>query len=470
MFAKRLISALVLFAFVVDVQAMTTNELFDAINAQGNVSAPSVIRGQTMNIYSGGSMFIRVPKKTYQLAAMTPPKWSAGCGGIDPYLGSFSFINQAQFVAMLRQIGSNALGYGFKLAIQNLCPTCDNVMQALEATSRFINKSQIDSCEQAKGIVNAVAPETWRKDTVNTAKTFGVSNNAFTDVSQAWDKVFNDDTVARQTIKDASDADPAKKAIAPVGNVTWKALKKINVDDSYRMLLMSLAGTVILPSVDQSPIPRYILPTDITVQKLVGGDEVILDVPVLQCMDSLTEDGCLVVQEASLSPAPAPFRKMVLDKLMMISQKMSDRQAYDSVDDVKKFVNTTDLPVYKMVAVATSAGNTEMTNALLGRYADLIASKYADAYIEMAVHDVRQALAAFAAQSDASSSEYVKTKIEPNLAHLLAESKAVVAQATRQTMSAFTVAQELQQMERALSSNLSQSLRTSLVFGKSLKR
>jgi conjugative transfer pilus assembly protein TraH len=34
--------------------------------------------------------------KTIQLVSMTLPDINAGCGGIDAYLGSFSFINSEQ--------------------------------------------------------------------------------------------------------------------------------------------------------------------------------------------------------------------------------------------------------------------------------------------------------------------------------------------------------------------------------------
>lgn len=126
--------------FSTSASAMSMQELFDSVNAQGNVNNPAVLQGQTMNLYTGGSLFMRMPKRTYNLTSMTPPSWNAGCGGIDLFMGGFSFINKEQFVALLRHIGSNALGYGFKLAIQNLCPTCDNVMQALQATAQQINR------------------------------------------------------------------------------------------------------------------------------------------------------------------------------------------------------------------------------------------------------------------------------------------------------------------------------------------
>ncbi|MES8077640.1 conjugal transfer protein TraH, partial [Cutibacterium acnes] len=131
MLLKKATALVTAFAFTSTTSAMSMQELFDSVNAQGNVSNPAVLQGQTMNLYTGGSLFMRMPKRTYQLATVTPPSWNAGCGGIDLFMGGFSFINKEQFEAILRNIGSNALGYGFKIAINNLCPTCDYVMQAL---------------------------------------------------------------------------------------------------------------------------------------------------------------------------------------------------------------------------------------------------------------------------------------------------------------------------------------------------
>ncbi|MGN4155959.1 conjugal transfer protein TraH, partial [Burkholderia gladioli] len=91
-------------------QAMSMQQVFDSINAMGNVSSPRALQGETMDMYSGGSVFMRTPHKTYQLASVTAPDWGAGCGGIDLFAGGFSFINKEQFVALLRNIGSNALG------------------------------------------------------------------------------------------------------------------------------------------------------------------------------------------------------------------------------------------------------------------------------------------------------------------------------------------------------------------------
>src|SRR5262245_1762640 len=86
-------------------------DLYTEAGLYANVTGPGAYRGQTMGLLTGGSMFVRAPQRTYQLASVAGPNLKAGCGGIDLFAGSFSFINEAQFVALLKNIGQNALGY-----------------------------------------------------------------------------------------------------------------------------------------------------------------------------------------------------------------------------------------------------------------------------------------------------------------------------------------------------------------------
>ena len=59
----------------------------------------------------------RTPIRSVNVVSFDPPRFAAGCGGIDMYMGSFSFINGDQIVATLRAIGQNAKGLLFKMAI-----------------------------------------------------------------------------------------------------------------------------------------------------------------------------------------------------------------------------------------------------------------------------------------------------------------------------------------------------------------
>ena len=60
-------------------------------------------------------------------------------------------------------------------------------------------------------------------------------------------------------------------------------------------------------------------------------------------------------------------------------------------------------------------------------------------------------------------------KMKPELEEISRAAKQVLATAYSQTISTYNIAQEVQYMERALNANLSQTLRNSLAFGKSLR-
>ena len=109
-----------------------------------------------MNLYTGGSLFMRAPGKNYPLVNAQLPSLKAGCGGIDLFGGSFSFINKAQFVALLQNIGANAVGYAFKLALQSISPDIDKLLTELQDQINKINTMNINSCEAAQSLVNGV--------------------------------------------------------------------------------------------------------------------------------------------------------------------------------------------------------------------------------------------------------------------------------------------------------------------------
>ena len=72
------------------------NNFFNKLGFASNTSQPQVWQGQAAGYASGGSLYARTQVKTIQLVSMTLPDINAGCGGIDAYLGSFSFINSEQ--------------------------------------------------------------------------------------------------------------------------------------------------------------------------------------------------------------------------------------------------------------------------------------------------------------------------------------------------------------------------------------
>lgn len=450
--------------------ASSMRDVFDSVNAQGNVSGPAMIQGQTMNYATGGSLFMRTPSKTYNLASVTPPSMTAGgCGGIDLYMGGFSYIGKDELVSMMKNIGSNALGYGFKLAIQNICPTCENVMQALQTTAQNINRLNIDSCEAAKGLVNATIATSDMKGYQQSSMQLGVLGDVYDDTIQAWRNVKPDKDKANAAVDAGRSKDAAEaEALIPTGNIVWKALKKIEgIDDNYRMMLMSMTGTLVVDKKNEN-IPYQKTISDLKDILSNGPNDV--TITILKCADGTGADACLNVVPTEITMQS--FNGMVRSKLDIIVQKMSTRSAFTPTqkNELAAFVTTTDMPVYKILAVGTRLNNTDMADMLMSKYGELIAAKYAQTYLEKSGTELRSALNYYRKNNYSASTDAFLTQTEKEVDLLQSNVRSTMALAYANTVSTYNVSLELSHLEKTMNNNLSQSIVNSLAFGNSLQR
>jgi conjugative transfer pilus assembly protein TraH len=168
--------------------SQSMQDWFNDIGAYGNVTGANAYRGQTMNFYTGGSLYMRTPVRNYPLASITPPSFRAGCGGIDLYAGSFSFINKDQFVALLRNIGNNAIGAAFNMALCSMSPDLCDLLKYLQDQVSKMNNLNINSCQAAEGIVTAAGSLLTDRTQEKEGKTAGASLNLFGDVFESWDE------------------------------------------------------------------------------------------------------------------------------------------------------------------------------------------------------------------------------------------------------------------------------------------
>ncbi|MEH9314788.1 conjugal transfer protein TraH, partial [Klebsiella pneumoniae] len=136
------------------------NNVCNKLGLASNTSQPQVWQGQAAGYASGGSLYARTQVKTIQLVSMTLPDINAGCGGIDAYLGSFSFINSEQLQRFGKQIMSNAAGYFFDLALQTTVPEIKTAKDFLQKMASDINSMNLSSCQAAQGIVGGLFPRT----------------------------------------------------------------------------------------------------------------------------------------------------------------------------------------------------------------------------------------------------------------------------------------------------------------------
>ena len=189
-----------------------------------NATSPTAHLGQRRGVISAGSVVSHNRVMSANMVSFVPPSFSAGCGGIDLFGGSFSFINMNQFVDLMRAVASNAAGYAFQLAINAMCPDCGNVMSDLQKKVRQLNQMFSNSCQLAQGLVNdaaSVLPDKVQSDMKMSTISFskGVTDvfGALTNTSAQGDPV--------QQVKANAPAD-MQQAIQ--GNLVWRAINKNN--------------------------------------------------------------------------------------------------------------------------------------------------------------------------------------------------------------------------------------------------
>lgn len=253
-------------------RANLDDELKGAFTDMINVTPGGSYDTQRRGVISGGGISMRNKVVHPNLVSWVPPELKGGCGGIDLFGGSFSFINGAQFTQLSRSIAQAAVGYAFQLAIEGMCPTCAQVISKLQSEVAKINSLMRNSCEAAKTAVDATGLKAWRNEQVHEHSQVNTGLG------------FVDDYFAT---KEGAEP-PAKTVIVNgkvdeiTGNIVYEALETANAsswfahgDEQLKMVLMSLTGTLITNKKgDNSDVQYDFRPPIIKVRDFIEGGNV----------------------------------------------------------------------------------------------------------------------------------------------------------------------------------------------------
>jgi conjugative transfer pilus assembly protein TraH len=320
---RRIGPALMGAAAVMAASASTTAlaDIEDTMEAQWgsmvNQTDSSTFETQGRGVLSGGSLSIRNDTMNWNPITVNPPNVRAGCGGIDLFGGSFSMINKDQFVQLVRRIASNAVGYSFQLAMDSMCPTCNQLMQQLQSKVQDMTGQQKSSCQMAKELVNKTGVKDninkWGSKVQNYAVDAGNSIDIFSSGQQGTQ---DNKTQAQDNTSTLSDPDSqASKAVN--GNVVWSALESGDVegwfvggDDELKRTIMSLTGSrIVKADDDENPQVEQVEPTVEVEDIMRGGDVEIYKCPNDQC---ISDGGQLPTEEINIKG----MRERTLDLLL----------------------------------------------------------------------------------------------------------------------------------------------------------
>ncbi|AVQ00303.1 hypothetical protein C7S18_23690 (plasmid) [Ahniella affigens] len=274
-----LITVLWAVAQMASAQGMDT-QLETTFQSMSNTTNPQFINEGRPTV-TMGSFSYRTPVTRPQILSFDPPRFSGGCGGIDLYGGSFSFISKEELQGLMRQIAANAKSYAFNLALGAVCNKCLQEMQALQDKVQKINQMMKSSCDIGQALVNsaadpAIAQMTGRfREGAQAARQGGSVSDLWESMNQGWGKESTEAALAREQ--------PDEFARIQPGNVIWRLLKERGVsswfeqsDDQLAIDIQSFLGTVIVcaPS-DASAcmvgeVPPEDRPSEVTVRKIAA--------------------------------------------------------------------------------------------------------------------------------------------------------------------------------------------------------
>ena len=456
---RRLVCVCALLVWAGAAQAGINGDLanfYAGLGAVTNVTPSGVYKTQAGGYYTGGGVYVRAPVRNYQLLQITPPTLRAGCGGIDLYLGGFSFINKQQFVQMLRNIGNNAAGYAFMLALQTISPQIYTTLQNLQDKIQKINQLNINSCEAAQALVNGVAGAIARNSTsacANWARAKGLASDE-ADAKQYCQNPANVDAMFS-----GGALTPAEKERKVVNkNLLWWGMGKdayLSGDAELKGFLMALAGTLVVESVNGEPkltwYPPLMNAKQFVDSVIYGG--VAKKVKIYTC--GTADPDCLHPKEKQVQvtrPLIKEVRKALDEIRTKLETEATGGPAAPLSAAAKRILVLTDVPVLRLMTSAVALGPTmamQVQNMLAEPVAFSIAASYLDWAYRAAMRAVRNA------------SEYY----DQQLVQQVLDSFAKRAQELRElegnhrVVTAMQLLKRAEWMDRVVISNLSPSFR-----------
>lgn len=117
--------------------------------------------------YVGSSGAIRFRQSNITLFSVTPPSFSAGCGGISWSLGGFDFIDGEELVEFFQAAGQAAAGQVVLLAAKTLCEPCAQTLAYIQELSQAAAQTSMDSCRVGQSLAEkgwSMLPSMSKKD------------------------------------------------------------------------------------------------------------------------------------------------------------------------------------------------------------------------------------------------------------------------------------------------------------------
>lgn len=364
------------------------NQFFNGLGYASNVTSPAAFESQAAGFFGGGSLYARGAVRQYQLVQLDTPSYRAGCGGIDLYTGSLSFLSEQKLVDLGKSVMSNAGAYAVDVMLASTVPELKQVRDYLQQLEQMANQASINSCQLSQNFVGGVWPKTAEsqqkicKDQAALGK-----EGLFSDYVKARMACSGNgfDTVMTNASQDSE----RKKQVIVNKNIVWSILQSksfLSTDKELAELVMSLTGTFIIDKEGRVTTVPSLAGNSELMKTLLGEGEGVAK--LWRCKESLQ---CL---EVSLQPMNLSVHASLKGRVTEMIQRLNEKLKQDIKPDSKdlSFISLTSLPVLKflMVLNSTHYGSSALD---LEEYATLIAQDLLTNYLTGLLDEVKQSTA-----------------------------------------------------------------------------
>ncbi len=361
-------------------------EFLKNYNGSVTVDSPDVYKGQLSGYATGGGVHVRNKVFNRKPVTITPPSYSAGCGGIDLHMGSASLIKQEELVDAMKGIVSGATSYAFLLAMESVSPSAKNVMADLQKLATELNQIQINSCEVGQQLTGMVWPKN-KAASQHICSTLSAQNGSFSSFAEAKHDCSNE----KQSPTSADNGD----AFYGEYNLAWEVIKKdpyLRNSPEFAELFMSLTGTYIM---DSGGTPKW-YPSKVEDSRFLAALLYGEELEGYKCVISkgasqgnLFQGKCLEIDENAVlddGKEGSSWFDSVHNKLISIQDKIYTDTPLE--EDEKHLINSTTLPVLRTIC-AMSVFHKGFAPVDLARISKLVAIDIMVSFIKEVIQKAR---------------------------------------------------------------------------------
>ena len=406
-------------------------DMFNSMGAEANYTEAGAFHGQSGNLYTGGSLTTRNPVSDVSLANIQLPSISAGCGGIDFFAGSFSFVNKEQFIQFTRNLGNNAAGVAFDLALKALDPMIQDAIGGIRDLVNYVNQNSLNSCKLSQDIVGGAMGKRGSLSSSN-CRAASVDSGSSNDPAEGTWYCQAARNLVHEADKVRNTGKPQDTISYTGGNLTYEAMKnytgqrsKLGIDMDF---YYSMLGTVVFTPLTQQEgdKDKYTVgiqsfePKILSIQDLLNGknnaggeirEKIVLDMWTCKDGSKKLKENCIEKNDVEIPS----LRYMVHKRIETLPTAIRNNQGWNlsSRKQIAAIVNNSKLPILKMAVsdAFLGTGYLKKTAVLDAIAVDIMAN-----ILDQSERQVRSTLGMYNKTDDASG-EAVR-KLFANLGEL----------------------------------------------------